>query len=555
VSEMAQQQVMVLQSNTKREHGRQAQLNNINAAKSVADLVRTTLGPRSMLKMILDPMGGTQVTNDGNAILREIDVVHPAAKHMIELARAQDEECGDGTTSVIILGGELLSCAQPFLDVERVHPIKVVRGMISALDDAVDMMDKVAIPVDLKNDKELLTIVSACLATKFAGRYGEITAQLAVDAVRRVMRTDPVSGRVEIDTKRYAKVEKVPGGHIDECKVLSGVMFNKDVTHQRMKRKIKNPRVMLLDCPLEYKKAESMLNVEIMNETDWEKLLDMEEKWVKETCESVIRLKPDVVITEKGVSDLAQHYFVKAGISCIRRLRKTDNNRVARATGATIVHRVEELSEDDIGKGAGLFQVQKIGDEYFTFLLECKEGKACSILLRGASKDTLNEIERNLQDAMGVARNIFTNPKVVCGGGAVEMAVSQALVTKGKTIQGVQQRSYLCVAEALEVIPRTLMQNCGCAVIRRLTELRAAHAGKDKEGGFSIIGVDGEEGTLVDMKELGILEPLSVKQQMLKTAVEAACTLLRVDDIVSGVSVTGGEGQRKPHEDDDAGGD
>eukprot|EP00754_Rhynchopus_humris_P034009 Rhum_TRINITY_DN1549_c0_g1::Rhum_TRINITY_DN1549_c0_g1_i1::g.4521::m.4521/K09495/CCT3, TRIC5; T-complex protein 1 subunit gamma len=527
------QQVMVLQNNTKRESGRKAQLNNINAGKSVADLIRTTLGPRSMLKMILDPMGGTQITNDGNAILREIDVVHPAAKHMIELSRAQDEECGDGTTSVIILGGEMLALCQPFLEVDQIHPIKIVKGYMQALDDAVDYMASIATTVDVNNDAEMRDIVNSCLGTKFVGRYGDLATQLAIDAVRTVQRHDDVSGNYEVDFKRYAKVEKIPGGSLEESKVLKGVMFNKDITHQKMRRLIKNPRVLLLDCPLEYKKAESMLNVEIVDDQDWEKLMEMEEKWIQDVCEAIIRVKPDVVITEKGISDLAQHYFVKAGITAIRRLRKTDNNRVARATGATIVHRPEEVKESDIGTGAGLFQVQKIGDEYFTFIVDCKEPKACSILLRGASKDTLNEIERNLADAMNVARNIFYSPKVVYGGGSIEMAVSQFLMEKSKTITGVQQKTYQAVAQALEVIPRTLIHNCGGAVIKLLTELRAKHTDKANV----TWGIDGEEGSLIDMKSITLTEPLNVKQQTLKTAVEAACVLMRIDDIVSGVSV------------------
>ena len=527
------QPVLVLQQNTKREHGRKSQLNNISAGKSVADLVRSTLGPKSMLKMILDPMGGTQITNDGNAILREIDVVHPAAKHMIELARAQDEECGDGTTSVIILGGEMLAVSQPFLEVLQVHPIKIVSGYMKALDDAVEYMKSIAMTVDLTTDTDVAKVVDCCLGTKFAGRYGDLATKLAVSAVRTVMRTDAISGNIEIDVKRYAKIEKIPGGHIDESRVLDGVMFNKDITHQKMKRLIKNPRVLLLDCPLEYKKAESMLNVEIVDDKDWEKLMEMEEKWIQEVCESIIRFKPDVVCTEKGISDLAQHYFVKAGISAIRRLRKTDNNRIARATGATIVHRPEEIQESDIGTNAGLFQVQKIGDEYFTFIVECKEPKACSIILRGASKDTLNEMERNLIDAMNVARNIFHNPKVVYGGGSVEMAVSQLLLEKSKTLAGVSQKAYEAIARALEVIPRTLIQNCGGAAIKLLTELRSKHTDKAN----ITWGIDGTDGVLTDMKEINIMEPLSVKAQTMKTAIEAACVLIRIDDIVSGVAV------------------
>ncbi|KAJ9449430.1 T-complex protein 1 subunit gamma [Diplonema papillatum] len=540
------QQVLVLQSNTKREHGRKAQLNNISAGKSVADLIRSTLGPRSMLKMILDPMGGTQITNDGNAILREIDVVHPAAKHMVELARAQDEECGDGTTSVIILAGEMLDAAQPFLEHQQTHPVKVVKGYMQALDDAVNFMESVATQVDIKNDDEVCKVVTSCLGTKFVGRYGQLATRLAVDAVKCVQRIDPVSGRYEVDFKRYAKVEKIPGGHINESRVLNGVMFNKDITHQKMRRLIKNPRVMLLDCPLEYKKAESMLNVEIINDTDWEKLMEMEEKWIQDVCESIIRVKPDVVITEKGISDLAQHYFVKAGITAIRRLRKTDNNRVARATGATIVHRPDEVKESDIGTGAGLFQVQKIGDEYFSFLVDCKEAKACSIILRGASKDTLNEIERNLQDAMNVGRNILVEPKVVYGGGSIEMAVSQHLMEKSKSIHGIQQKSYQAVAHALEVIPRTLIQNCGGAAIKLLTELRSKHTDKKN----LTWGVDGIEGAIVDVKEIGVMEPLSVKLQTLKTSIEAACVLIRIDDIVSGVSVGDDDKPKKAQQQD-----
>eukprot|EP01061_Rhynchopus_euleeides_P046967 TRINITY_DN9166_c0_g1_i1.p2 TRINITY_DN9166_c0_g1~~TRINITY_DN9166_c0_g1_i1.p2 ORF type:complete len:567 (+),score=276.19 TRINITY_DN9166_c0_g1_i1:221-1702(+) len=492
-------------------------------------------------------MGGTQITNDGNAILREIDVVHPAAKHMIELARAQDEECGDGTTSVIILGGEMLAMCQPFLEVHQVHPIKIVQGYMKALDDAVEYMDSIARTIDVNDDKEMVDIVNSCLGTKFVGRYGNLATQLAVDAVRTVQRQDALTGSYEVDFKRYAKVEKIPGGHIDECRVLNGVMFNKDITHQKMRRLIKNPRVLLLDCPLEYKKAESMLNVEIVDDQDWEKLMEMEEKWIQEVCESIIRVKPDVVITEKGISDLAQHYFVKAGITAIRRLRKTDNNRVARATGATIVHRPEEVKEADIGTGAGLFQVQKIGDEYFTFLVDCKEPKACSILLRGASKDTLNEIERNLVDAMSVARNVFFSNKVVYGGGSIEMAVSQFLVEKSKSIQGVQQKTYQAVAQALEVIPRTLIQNCGGAVIKLLTELRSKHTDKANY----TWGIDGEEGVLVDTRDIKLMEPLNVKQQTLKTAVEAACVLIRIDDIVSGVSVGEGGPQKAGGGEDD----
>ena len=299
-----------------------------------------------------------------------------------------------------------------------------------------------------------------------------------------------------------------------------------------MRRRIENPRILLLDCPLEYKKGESMTNVEVKNENDWETLLKMEEEQIKVQCAEIAKFKPDLVFTEKGVSDLAQHYLLQNDITVIRRLRKTDNNRIARATGATIVHRTSEIQDSDIGTECGLFEIRKIGDEYFTFLEECKSPKACSIILRGASKDVLNEIERNLQDAMGVVRNVLFDPRLVPGGGAVEMSASQYLMEKSKSIEGVHQWPYQAVAIALEVIPRTLAANCGANTIRLLTELRAKHA----KGQNLTIGVDGVNGVLADMKKLGIVEPFAVKSQTIKTAIEASCMLLRIDAVVSGVS-------------------
>jgi len=313
---------------------------------------------------------------------------------MIELSRAQDEEVGDGTTSVIILAGEVLSAVESFLE-RDIHPTVIVNAYFKGLDDVVELTKKIGKVVDMESDTDMRKIVQSSIGTKFASKWGDLIVDLAVKAVRTVYRKE--GSQVEIDTKRYAKVEKIPGGMLEDCKVLDGVMFNKDVCHPGMRREIKNPRVVLLDCPLEYKKGESMTNMEFTKEDDFKKALAMEEIEVKRMCEQILRVKPDLIITEKGVSDLALHYLLtKGNCSVFRRLRKTDNNRVARATGATIVNRPEELQESDVGTNCGLFAVQKIGDDYFTFLTECKEANACSIILRGASKDVLNEIERNL---------------------------------------------------------------------------------------------------------------------------------------------------------------
>jgi T-complex protein 1 subunit gamma len=524
--------VLVLHQNTQRESGRKAQMNNINAAKAVADIIRTTLGPRSMLKMLLDPMGGIVITNDGHAILREIDVSHPAAKSMLELARSQDEEVGDGTTSVIILSGEMLLVAKPFLE-RQMHPTVIVRAFQRALDKAIEICDSIAVDINPADSDELRALIRSCIGTKWVSRYGDLMTNLALEAVMKVAVLE--DGRKEVDIKRYAKVEKLPGGELSECRVLDGVMFNKDVTHSKMRRRIENPRILLLDCPLEYKKAESAMNIELTREEDFEAILRQEEEFIAKMCADIAAFKPDLVITEKGLSDLAQHFFIKNNITAIRRLRKTDNNRIARAVGATVVSRTDEITEADIGTGCGLFEVRKMGDEYFTFLEQCKEPKACTILLRGASKDALMEIERNLQDAMLVARNVVFEPKLLPGGGATEMAISVGIAEAAKEVTGVEAWPFRAVGMALEVIPRTLAQNCGADVVRLLTELRAA-----KQGGANpTMGIDGTTGKLVDIATTGVYDPYSVKVQTIKTAVESACMLLRIDDIVSGLKYQG----------------
>jgi len=396
--------ILVMNTNTRRETGRKAQIANIQAAKAIAEIITTTLGPRSMLKMLMDPMGGIVMTNDGNAILREVDCNHPAAKSMIELARAQDEEVGDGTTSVIILAGEMMQMARPFIERE-IHPTVIVNSYYKALEDCMTLIKECAVDIDINSDEDIKKALTSCVGTKFAARWGELVINLALHACRTIMKGVTNVNKLNLEIKRYAKVEKIPGGMMEECQVLDGVMLNKDVTHAGMRRMIKNPRVLLLDCTLEYKKAESQTSMNMSKESDMGDALQQEINEIASLCADIMKHKPDVVITEKGVSDLAQHFLMKENISVIRRVRKTDNNRIARVSGATIVTRPEEICEDDIGKDCGLFRISKIADEYFTYFLECKNPSACTILLRGGSKDSLNEMERNLQDALGVCRN------------------------------------------------------------------------------------------------------------------------------------------------------
>uniref|UniRef100_A0A8C2G215 CCT-gamma n=1 Tax=Cyprinus carpio TaxID=7962 RepID=A0A8C2G215_CYPCA len=415
--------VLVLSQNIKRESGRKVQIGNITAAKTIADVIRTCLGPRAMMKMLLDPMGGIVMTNDGNAILREIQVQHPAAKSMIEISRTQDEEVGDGTTSVIILAGEMLSVAEHFLE-QQMHPTVVISAYRQALDDMLNILKDISTPVDVNNRDMMLKIINSAINTKALSRWSTMAFNIALDAVRTVELEE--NGRKEIDSKKYAKVEKT--------------------------------------------------DIEITREEDFARILQMEEEYIQQICEDIIRLKPDLIFTEKGISDLAQHYLMKANITAIRRVRKTDNNRIARSCGARI------------------------------------------------------EVERNLQDAMQVCRNVLLDPHLLPGGGAVEMEVSHRLTERSRAMTGVEQWPYRAVAQALEVIPRTLIQNCGASAIRVLTALRAKHT---QEGNTSW-GINGETGTLAEMEQLGICEPLAVKAQTYKTAVETAILLLRIDDIVSG---------------------
>lgn len=517
-----------------RETGRKAQVSNITAATAVADIVRTCLGPKAMLKMLLDPVGGIVLTNDGHAILREIDVTHPAAKSMIELSRSQDEEVGDGTTSVIILAGEVLNHSKKYID-QNIHPVVIIKALREALKDALEIVNEVSIDVDINDDKRMLSIIQSSIGTKYVAHWSDHMCRLALTAVRSVQKID--GDRKEIDIKRFVRVEKIPGDDVLKSQAVAGVVLNKDITHPKMRRQISNPKVMLLDCPLEYKKGESQTNIEITDQREWSRVLEIEEEQIKKVCETIASFKPDLVITEKGVSDLAQHYLLKHNITALRRVRKTDNNRIARVTGATIVNRVEDLKDHDLGT-CGEFKVELIGDEYYSFLTDGKPG-ASTILLRGPSKDILNEIERNLQDAMSVARNVMFEPRLSPGGGATEMAVSVRLAEKAKGIHGVEQWPYQVLGDALEVIPRTLVQNCGGNALRTVTALRAKHA----EGGDnSTFGINGDNASIVDMRQYRVWEPEAVKLQSIKTAVESACLLLRVDDIVSAKRKDGADG-------------
>lgn len=309
--------------------------------------------------------------------------------------------------------------ARPFMEM-NIHPTIVVSAYYKALDFAKRVLESIAKPIDITKDEDVLIALQNCIGTKFSSRWGQLIADLTIKATKIVLR-EGAKNKLNLEIKRYARVEKIPGGTLEECTVLDGVMVNKDITHPKMRRQIRNPRIILLDCPLEYKKGESQTNMELKTENAMCEALEQEQEEIALTCNNILKWKPDIVITEKGISDLAQHFLLKGNVSCIRRVRKTDNVRIARVSGAKIVNRPEELQESDVGTQCGLFDIRKIGDDYFSFFVECKNPTACTIMLRGASKDVLNEMERNLHDCLGVSKNIYTDPRLVPGGGASEM--------------------------------------------------------------------------------------------------------------------------------------
>lgn len=520
--------VLILNTNTERESGRKAQKSNIEIAKQVAGIVRTCLGPQAMMKMLLDPMNGTTCTSDGHAILREIDMAHPAAKTLLELCRTQDEEVGDGTTSVIIMAGEILGVTSGLLD-KKFHPVSIINAYRKALEVALKVIQDNSQPIDTTKDEELLQLIKATIGTKIGQQWISQLSSMALKAVRTVSKLD--SPHKEVDIKRYVRIEKIPGGSIEESQVCDGVVINKDILHPQMRRRIENPRVLLLDCPLEYRKGESNTNLEVVRDGDWNAFLQLEEQQIKEVCDKIIAFRPEVVVCEKGVSDLAQHYLLKANVSVIRRLKKTDNNRIARATGAVIVNQVEDIRESDIGTRCGLFEVRLVANDYFAFFDQCREPKACSVILRGPSKDVINEIERNLHDAMSVARNLLLNPSLVPGGGAIEAKISVELEKQAATMGTIEKYAFKALSQAFEVIPRILLQNAGAEPISLLVDLKA----RIQQTG-QLWAVDGLKGELVQVeKTTSVWEATAVKVQTFKSAIEAACMILRVDDILSGL--------------------
>jgi len=535
--------ILILKEGTEREKGREAQYNNIRAAMAIADAVRSTLGPKGMDKMLVDSMGDVVITNDGVTILKEIEVEHPAAKMIVEVAKAQDEECGDGTTTAVVLAGELLKNAMDLIE-QDIHPSVIAEGYRLASKKACEVLEKVAIEVKPDDDELLKRLAETAMTGKVAEANKEMLAEIAVKAVKAV--AEEINGKIKVDLDNI-KVEKKQGGSVEDTELINGIILDKERVHPDMPTVVKNAKILLLNAALEVKKTEVDAQIRITDPEQLQKFLDQEEKMIKEMVDKIKNSGANVLICQKGIDDLAQHYLAKAGIFAVRRVKKSDMEKLSRATGASILTDLDEIKPEDLGE-AGKVEERKIGEDKMVFITDCKVAKAVSILVRGGTEHVVDEIERGLHDALSVVAVAMEDGKMITGGGSSAIEISMALRDYAATGGGREQLAIEKFADAVEVVPRALATNAGIDPIDILIKLRKEHSEGKKH-----IGVDVFKGDVGDMKELNVLEPLRVGVQAIKSATEAAIMILRIDDVIAAREVEkkgkgkeeGGEGEEE----------
>ncbi|MDP2837585.1 MAG: thermosome subunit alpha [Methanobacteriaceae archaeon] len=512
----AGQPILVLPEGTNRFIGRDAQRMNILAGKVLAETVRTTLGPKGMDKMLVDSLGDIVVTNDGVTILKEMDIEHPAAKMLVEVAKTQEDEVGDGTTTAVIIAGELLKKAENLLDMD-IHPTIVAMGYRQAAEKAQEILNDISIDAD---DKEtLIQVAMTAMTGKGTEKAREPLARLVVDAVKQVEE----DGEVEID---HIKIEKKDGAIVEESKLVQGVIIDKERVHPGMPKKVEDAKIALLNCPIEVKETEVDAEIRITDPTQMQAFIEQEEQMIRDMVSTIVDTGAHVVFSQKGIDDLAQHYLSKAGVMAVRRVKKSDIEKLSKATGAKVVTNIEDLSADDLGD-AGIVSEKKISGEEMIFVEDCKEPKAVTLLVRGSTGHVVSEIERAIDDAIGVVAATVEDGKVVAGGGAPEIEIAKRLKDYADAISGREQLAITAFAEALEVVPKTLAENAGLDSIDSLVDLRAAHENS------VYMGLDVFEGAVTDMYKAGVIEPHRVKKQAIQSASEAAEMILRIDDVIA----------------------
>ena len=525
--------VVILKEGTKRDSGRKATQNNIAAAKAIAEAVRSTLGPKGMDKMLVDSMGDVVITNDGVTILKEIEVEHPAAKMVVEVAKTQDSECGDGTTTAVILAGELLKNAEELME-KGVHPTAISNGYRRAAAESLRLLDKIARPVKQSDNATLRSIAITSMTGKSSEANADFLADLTVKSVKSVSKGKGKTAEVDRDD---IKIQKKQGGSISDTELVSGIIMGKEPVHSGMPRSVSKAKVALIDAPLEIKKTEIESKIQINDPSQIQAFLDQEESTIKKMVDKIHKTKANVLICQKGIDDLAQHYLAKHGIMAIRRAKKSDIEALAKATGGRVVSNLDGIGKDDIGF-AGLVEVRKIGDDDMTFVMDCKNPKAVSILVRGGSEHVVDEIDRNLDDAIGVVSLVIRDGKIVTGGGAAEIELALKLRKFAPRIGGREQMAIESFAQAIEVVPSTLAENAGLDVIDTLMGLRKAHTQKGRN---PHAGLDAYTGKVVNMRSRNVVEPLRVKTQALSSATDVATMILRIDDVIASKQPEGPE--------------
>ncbi len=524
------QPVLILKEGTSKTKGRDAQKNNIMAAKIVAELVKSSLGPRGMDKMLVDGMGDVTITDDGATILKDIDVQHPAAKAMVEIAKATDNEVGDGTTSAVVLAGALLERAEELMD-KDVHPMVIVDGYMKALEKARQILKTVAIKVGPKDRDWLVKVAKTSMATKMVSSEGEFMASLVVDGLLSVAEDYDGKIRVDIDD---VKVEKKAGGSTRDSQLIKGLALDKEVVHSGMPKSISEAHIALLNSPLEIEKTEFDAKININNPEQIKMFLDEENEMLKGMVDKVVKSGANVLICQKGLDDIAQHYLAKAGILTIRRASESDMRRLARATGGRVVTTMEDLNADDLGYAKHV-EERKIEEGKWIFIEGCKNPKSVTLFIRGGTQRVVEETERSIHDALSVVKDVMMKPSIVLGAGAPEAEIASKLFEFAQTLSGRVQLAVQKFAEAMEVIPLTLAENAGMNPIDTLVELRAKHS----KGGKTV-GINGIAGKVEDVKNFGVYEPTAVKEEILSAATEAATMLLRIDDVIASRKTMGG---------------
>jgi thermosome len=528
--------IFILKEGTGRTTGKEAQRNNITAAKIVAETVRSTLGPRGMDKMLVSTLGDVTITNDGATIMKELDVQHPAAKMLVEVSKTQDNEVGDGTTTAVLLSGELLEKAEKLLD-KDVHPTVIVDGYKKAAEKAIEILDKISIPIVEKDDVVLRHVAMTSMYSKGIVVAKEKFADIAVKAVRQV--SEKVDGKIRADID-LVKILKKHGKGLEETELVKGIVVDKEFAHAQMPKTIEGAKIALLNAKLEIEKTEFDAKINISSPEQMQMFIEEEEKMLSDMVAQVEKTGANLLFCEKGIDDVALHYLSKKGIAAVKNVSTGDMEKLSKATGGRIVASVKELTKDGLGE-AKLVEEIKIGDDKLIYVRDAKNPKAVTIVIRGGTEHVVDEADRSLHDALSVVRNAVEDGKIVAGGGAPEAELAKRLREYAVKVGGREQLAIEGFAEALEAVPTTLAENAGLDPIDVLVELRSKH----ERAGNPWFGIDVYSGEVKDMKKLNVLEPLRVKQQVIKSASEAASMILRIDDVIASKGMDKGPGGGK----------